>query len=66
MCRQLGGEPLDGRHRKRVDEPDVRALVAGAVDPERRVVEHPWDFSAGQTERPLWWWARRSAAVSTM
>ena len=51
MDRELGVEPLDGGDRERVDKPDVRALEAGAVDPERRVVELPRDFSAGR--RPV-------------
>ena len=51
MDRELGVEPLDGGDRERVDKPDVSALEAGAVDPERRVVDLPRDFSAGR--RPV-------------
>ena len=43
MRRELGVEPLDGRDREHVEEPDVRVLVASAVDEERHAVELPGD-----------------------
>ena len=64
--RELGEEPLDGRDHEHVEEPDVRALMASAVDAERHAVELPGDFSARRTAPTRWWLAKRFAAVWTM
>ena len=51
MHRELGVEPLDGREREHLEEPDVRGLVASAVDAERHAVELPGDVLCRADDR---------------